>query len=343
MATVSGCICVRKNDEECLIKVQEPTNSEKFTLKLKPELAYFVGIDQSSSCTGVFIMDVTNTVTIMIDFKRDTNNKEVFYRELKGFLAETFRNTKVQLIVHEEPIPNPGKAYSGEVLRELRGRLREWISDIPALSKAELHSLYPQSWKKFIVSKENAKNYGQTFKNRCNNKRLIAFDVCQLMPQFKQYWGLHYASDYDAFDAAGILLGYLRYAFDEKGRRRICGIKEKRHVSLVFYSYVDKVELNSNPYALTDQLGNCRYEIEPTLLYFNTEFNKYDNIRMASSNWNSVVTYLPDKYTEELQWLFGFDKDPNKIMVMYVFRKGSLTAGQIRELKIALPWNEEIQ
>lgn len=339
MAVISGMAYYKKTDKSMFI---DPVPVYKCNIKLPENFKYLVGIDQSSSCTGLFICNKEMTFFSLLEIKNDTGNKEFFYRDLKNLLFSLFNNRDVQLIVHEEPVPNLKQYTSGKILLELKGKLQEWIQDLPSLEKPQLKNLYPQTWKKYVVSKEKAKNCGETFQARSKNKMKIAEDICDIFTFLKEYKKKEYNKDFDGFDATGILLGWLRYSHNENGFPRICGMKEQRHTSLVMYKYVDKSLIKTDPNCIMSQLDYLEFTFRPTFLAFNTEYNKIDNIKMASTNWNCVATILPKKYLEELQWLFSFELDDSKAMLMYVIRKGAFTNKQISNLKEVIEWSQEI-
>lgn len=338
MAIVSACIYVSGKESAYIV---EPMRSYEFKLKLSKNREYLVGIDQSTSCTGIFITDSSGKQWILIDFKRDDNDKDMYFRDLKGFLASLFQGARVSMIIHEEPVPAVIAPTANAVLTELRGKLRDWIAAIPELNLAELHSVYPQTWKNRIVNKKSLKGRDLTVKQIHNSKDKMSAEICRILPFLSEYRERHYASDYDSFDAAGILLGYLKYSRTPNGRRKICGTIEKRHSTIVFYQYVDR-SMVDNIAAIEDLLGGLQYSLEPTILLYNTEYSREQNIKMASSNWDNVVTYFPEKQTMPLLWEFGLEYDANKIMMAFIFRKGHLRTSELNQLKSLFPHWEEV-
>lgn len=338
MSVIAGTVYVKSANK--LFDVR-PTDLQDFSIQLNDKTSYMVGIDQSTTCTGIAVVDTKFNFYIIFDLKRENEEKTVYLRNLKYFLGRLFNGVEVSMIIHEEPVPSNYAPTSHSVLTELRGKLREWISEIPALNKAELHSMYPQTWKTNIVTKEYAEKIGVPVKKIFNSKAKMADRICDLYPFFRPYRNKHFSIDYDAFDAVGILMGWLRYSRDDKGRPRICGIREKRHVSMVCYAYITLEELKRYG-CYANLLGNVKWEIEPLLLMYNTNYTKHENIRMASSNWDAVVTVLPNSQISATCWKFGLEQDNRKIMLMYVFRKGKYKKSVIEEIKYALPNNEEV-
>lgn len=339
MALISGCIHVKSRN---LTKIITPCRSYDARIKLNRDTSYLIGIDQSTSCTGLFLLDRTMNFWIMLDFKRDDQDKELFFRDLEGFLRELLDDIQVSMVIHEEPIPSSIARTSAAVLNDLKGRLRTWIAHNPALQGAEVHSIYPQTWKSRVLDKKSLEARGLTVKQVCSSKVKMAKELCRYYPFFEEYRKQRFSTDYDSFDAVGILTGYLRYAHDDNGHRVICGMTEKRHKTIVCYRYVDKSELRF-PDVVEDSLGGLRYALTPTLLGFNNNYNVMQNIKMASSNWNFVVTILPRQYIQPMQWLFDFREDPNKVMLMFIFRKGYLRDyNAVNTICESFPMHEEV-
>ena len=333
MAIVTGRASVRS---KCFLQDIGPCFSTDFNLKLQTNNVYRIGIDQSSSCTGIAIQDVSKDTTILIDFKRDSNDKEGFYRDLKYFIKKIIHGISIQYFVYEKPIYTPNQRYTSRMLIELSGRVQEWVTEFEELQGATVvDSVFPQSWQSLVVDSSKGKN-------RMRKKECIADDLCDLYPEFRGYLDQHYSKDLDAFDALGILTGYEKYAYTPDGIPMICGTIEKRHTSLVCYSYMpvaDAMDLDS----LTSCLGEARSVFKPVFKMFNLSKNKADNIRMASSNNPCVITLFPDKYLQEFRWMFNFDPEEGWVMVAFIFNMSKFTKSSMNAVKEVIPWNEVVQ
>ncbi len=308
---------------------------QKLELCLKHNYIWDFGIDQSTTCTGVCIQSVGKEFQILLDLKRDKNlPKEVFYAEMFQFMARVMRDQKVRMLIMERPAPKA--MYSSRVLEELKGHVEAWKYQIPELDDALVDALFQQTWKSKIVDKSKGKNRG-------NVKRFIAEDVTDRFPLLREYLeGDHFSGyDYDAFDATGILNGFLEYAFTEDGTEMIHGIKEKTHVTLVGYAWVNKDEPSSALKAMGGEVAEKIFK--PKFLYYNNSFTLHDNTRVASSNWDFVYTILPITVLDQFMWKYGIDPlDQSKVMIMYVVRKSRFSNGQLEYFREMLPWNEEV-
>lgn len=338
MAVIAGIAFSTKDQKKSLIL---PTYSSTFHLKLFPDRHYKVALDQSSTCTGIAICDTMNDTYVMLDFQRDSNSKETFYTELFGFLYETFQNSDVDLLVYERPVPS--HSYARAVLTELKGKLDEWIPRIPGFRNAYVDSLYPQSWKKFIVNtKKGGIIVGGKKKRRGDIKKLVASDICEILPLAEDYFNVCISKDYDSFDALGILLGFQMYAFDERGNMKIHGVEETSHASFVCFRKVTPDDMKQEG----DILNGIFQEFAPFIgvryLVYNSNYNLYKNVRMSSSNFDRVGTIVPKKEFAALDLEFDMNLEDGDEILMYVYRKGRLSKSEIRCLQSIFPWNKDI-
>ena len=337
MAAVAGIMV--KDDRYIIIKT---TQLELFEFHLVKDHTYYVGIDQSTTCTGIFIMDVDLKSYVMLDVKREGTDKDIYFRGLHGVLNMILTSANIKMVVLEEPFSSKFAPASSMILKELKGKLLAWFSQMPQLRQVPIHTIYPQTWKSKICDVSMNKNDPIKYSDAVKNKKAMASLLCRIFPLLQNYLNLHFSTDCDGFDACGIILGYIMYSHTKSGMPRICGIKEQRHVSLVCYAQVAKSEITGRD-ALCRPLGEANYSCSPVMLAYNTDYNRHDNIRMASSNWDAVVSVLPAKQTEELCWRFGFVPDNDKAIIMFVFRKGHYTDGAINAIKYYLPANEEVR
>lgn len=332
MAHVSGVIDINSNGFRKLIM---GVYSGEFNLSLPLGLTYDIGIDQSSSCTGFYICNTTNNVNILLEFARDTSDSEAFYRDLQYFIGSVTKDRNIRLVVCEDPPYVKGKQYSSRLLLELRGKLSGWMHLIPALQNAQMCSIYPQTWKSLVVDKSKGKN-------RSNVKKFIADDVCDILPCFTAYKDYGINKDYDGFDAAGILIGYKRYAYTEEGIPLICGKQEKRHTSLVWYRY-EPIDVVQDKQKLNEIFGDAIIAVKPEFKMFNPRYNKHTNIRMASSNSRyCTYTILSDKEFNVIRFKYDLEKKDDCVLMMYVMNESHISRGMQNLLKNLFPMNEEV-
>ena len=324
---VSGILVARSTNKYALVP---PMQYNKVSIRLPGDRVWRLGFDQSTSCTGIFMMDKQMDCLVMFEMLRDCD-KETYYRELYYFIRNITQGRKIEVVVCEKPVPSK-HVYTSGVLREFLGRLDVWVGEL--FPDADYGKIYPQTWKSFVIDKSKGKN-------RSNNKACIAEDVCDIFPLLDEYKKRKISKDFDGFDAAGVLLGYTMYAYSPNGSMLIHGEEEKRHVSFVCYKYVRKDSLGG--FNFKQELFGYRHPyFSPKALGYNNRYSRFKNIRMASSNWKCVLTVLPDSEVKTLRFRFPIQEDTNYCMVMIVFSKKYLTKTNKDYLESQFPFHEEV-
>lgn len=87
MALVSGIITINSKNEFSTFKRMQVSDITDL-LKLPKQLQYEIGIDQSTSCTGIYIQDTKNLVNILLELEYANKDKkdyfaDIFYAEIK--------------------------------------------------------------------------------------------------------------------------------------------------------------------------------------------------------------------------------------------------------------------
>lgn len=332
MNVVSGVIAMPLANKA--IKISQRT-VDSFELNLTDD-TWMIGIDQSTTNSGIALMSSNSQFVILLDLHRDKNlEKKIFYKDFFNLLRKLVTGKRIRILAYEKPVPSRNKRYARSVLTELKGHLDEWIEMIPELSEAYVKSMYPQSWKPYVLNPAKGKG-------RSNDKTATAEDLVDMFPVLKEFYEFYPYKDYDSFDALGVLIGVLNAAFDKNGSPRIFGDVEKTHVSFVCYSYVDKEDL-SNPDFLRDLFGIAYVQYKPRFLSYNINYNLYRNIRMASTSGQNIYTIVPKAELGSFQWKYGVDpEDDNKVFLMFVFKRGNLNKREYDTLKSIFKWHEDI-
>lgn len=334
MAILHGMIHVKSLDKYIDIG---PTSDLKFKIKLPSDRRYHIGLDQSTTCSGIYLEDEKNDINMLVDLQRMGEPKELYFQQLISFLDSVVSDLNISLIVYEKPIPNFGQSMSFKILTELKGKIDQWVFMNHNLQNAQVKSIYPQSWKAKIVNKKKGKNRG-------NNKRFIAEDLCDLKPNLRYYLDKTRAKDYDAFDACSILTGYKLCAFTETGQEKIFGTPEKRHMTTVFYRYVSINDLNTDTRkTLVGFMGPSTTYFNPKFKVYNDDYDRIKNYVVASSNDDFTITMLPSSSLNSLHWKYNFEIDPDKIMLAYIVRKNKFTTTDLNYLKRNMPMWEDIE
>lgn len=311
-------------------------------LDLPSDRKYHLSIDQSSSCTGIYITDEAFSFHFICDIKRGSESKDMFYRYLQAFLRRLLKDCKVTMVVYED-LPPMKYRGSGNVLRELRGHLNAWFSNDPQFSELQeddRKTILPQQWKSKIIDK--SKGTG-----RFNDKREIASDIVDRFPELKFYFDRCLVKDYDGFDACGIYHGYKLLHYTgvqsqgrEGGQRElIAGSKSYYGSVIVFYRTLSPEEYSDKRTLIGPFIAEFRNRQFKTLAW-NSENSALDNYRIAASLSPYSVTVIEDLHTNlALRWQFDLGFNDKKIF-SYIIRKKELSKSHLAYLKEHLPYEE---
>ena len=319
MAYLQGILATNKAHKILCAPAYEVCSTLNNALPKKS--TYLIGLDQSTTCTGIYLTNKSKNLHILLDYARDGKDKHEYRRELRILLSTLLKGLTVELIVIEKPVPSKYR-FAGDVLRELKGYVEGLKDIIPELYNAKLDSIMPQSWKSKIVDKSKGKH-------RFNVKYEVATDICDRIPCIRPYLGACRSADYDSFDAVGILHGYLAKCFNEKGERVAFGRVERTHKPIAFFKYLTPAELRDYD-SLYKGLKFKQQENNPKVFSYNEDLSFYENIRMCSSNYPFSLIVLKDvKLYVMLAWYFNIDLVPGKVFVMFISREHAFTKSQL--------------
>lgn len=312
MNTLTGILIDNRSNKYKIISKMPIKN---FKINLGNERKWKLGIDPASHYTGIALMDEAARYILLLDCTRDDCLlPEDFYRDLEYLLVRLVSGQTILRTVNEKPFVKNGYARASEVLLKLRGRIEEWVKRIPELADGEFYQINVNAWKSRVINKSKGTN-------RYNAKGAIAEDLCDIFPLLKNYLDLGLPGDLDSFDALGVIVGFDQYAYTPDGYKKICGEKEKSHYSIVGYKWINEDDVTNN--TVPESLGTAASLVHPQYLEYNVDYSLKDNIVMASTNNNAVVTILPKTELQQFQWKFGIDiTDQSKILMMFVFRSG---------------------
>lgn len=321
MTELTGIIANVKNGKFASV---DKMPVRKFELALSKNRTWQLGIDPASRYTGLAVMSTDRSFIILLDVKRDTvASKEEYYRDLHTLIRKLVAGVTVERTVLEKPF-TAGYSRASEVLIALRGKIEDWVHDIPELANSDFQKISPNSWKSRVINKSKGKG-------RFNAKGAIAEDLCDAFPVLREYYKVYHGGDLDSFDALGILIGYQLYAYTEDGSKQICGMKEKSHKSFVGYVWVDESEINGS--FCQTVLGDMARCVKVEALSYNDNYSFAENVMMATSNYDVVMSLIPHEQLQAFQWKFGIDvSEPNKFLVMFAFRSGHFSVGEMNYL-----------
>ena len=127
--TIQGVVALPGTGKYIIIR---PQSVKEFSLTLDPKTHWYLGIDQSTSCTGLTFKAANNKFVVLIDVIRDKYmQKDDYFKDLRKVIMNTARDQQFDLVVNEKPVPKKCFAHARDTLLELLGRLNVWIEDTP--------------------------------------------------------------------------------------------------------------------------------------------------------------------------------------------------------------------
>lgn len=263
-----------------------------------PDLDYLVGIDQSTTCTGIYIRDVDGKIDLICDYHRMTDRVDDYVDQLLRLLEYFLRGKRVKLFVYEA-LPKGMK--ENPVLERLHKTVDGWRTSSPTfreLNSRTFGDIPPTMWKRHNYLGERERS-GEQESHAFTEKRTLAEDIVVAKPHLKDFLDNSISKDLDAFDAAGILEGYLLEHYVDgdikAGKRKIGG--EMHYYNNIFvmvkpFRYVSDDALLEQ---LKLEVGRYFPEWKKIpFLYWNRGESFYKNIRQAMNYFDIIYTVIED-------------------------------------------------
>lgn len=273
---------------------------------LDPERTYQIGIDQSSTNSGIFIKDFYNEEVHMIEVSRDRiNGREEdagdYIWKLEMFLKDLAAGCKISHLIYERPI-NTGSYRSSQILFQLEGVIQTLKRRYPEFKAARIENIENASWRSVIITKDVEALYGR--------KEASKASVNMIFPWTKNY-GFSIGKDQDVFEAMGILMGWFFKSFDPLGRPYVRGDRTSRAIG----GYV----LPGLPGEKVVEMLK-KYDIKSELYIQNPDYSIYQNLAAKVRPYETVCVEFNSKHAMlcmciecNIQWF-----DPDVMTVILV-------------------------
>lgn len=277
-------------------------NYRECTIRLNPELAYQMSFDQSSSNTGIFIKDYTNTEVHMIEVLRNRNQDASDYIwDLEMFLHEMCKGCTFTHLIYERPI-NTESFRSAQVLFQLEGVIRSLGRRYPEFRNAKTDHIENASWRSAFIDKDLEHVYGR--------KELSRISANHLLPWTQEY-GPSVYKDNDIFEAIGVMLGWFYVSFDPLGRPYVRGDRSTRPIGGFILPGLPAAEVVS----MLKEHG-----IETQMYVENPRYAIYENLAAMAKQYTTACIEFTSKYAMlclcvecNMKWL-----DPEVMTVIVV-------------------------
>lgn len=274
-----------------------------------------VAFDQSTSCTGFVIDCIGEDFMIVGEIVKENLHADFFVEGLLNIIKDLLERVDARYVIIEEPLKYVTHRQN-RVLVELKNSIINLLED-GDLNYEKFYKIAPQSWRAGLISKDNP--YKKT------SKEATVHEVLKLYPMLENFIPYVYNptnnSGYDAFDAVGILVGFMnRFEVQEDSELVMnIGPKNTRSVALTMfvYSRPDDLQELSTMIELT-KLMIGEQQSSPKVKIYNEECGVYLNAKMALTDSFTLMTITKQIDVVSTIMSFNLDYDPNKVLFMLV-------------------------
>lgn len=262
---------------------------------------YLMGIDQSTKCTGIFLRSEDYEDFILTEFPRGPMDKREYISEIRDFIYHITEGLTIKLIVRELPVANAYKTSYGE-LEKLAGQIDYIIENGEYTSKAKYGKVVNTAWKAQVVFKERSKYRGR-------DKYLTSKDICERFPKVGPMFKVSH-SGYDAFDAVGVLEGYI-YKKYGRGNEITGELSLSRMIAYIIpFDTVDDVNKVLRPEMNVNGIDVKNYNSDLTL---------YENIKRCTTEKWTVIDVNDLRARTALKWRIGELNKSNIALLVFKF------------------------
>jgi hypothetical protein len=288
----------------CLNNGKFLSNNTVDALITIPDYPIMIGIDQSTSQTGVFISYLNGTPVACIDVINRSKSipSDIYARMLSLWLKNQFAGCNVKFVVTEATEDYSRTVYSRTVLAGLKGAINLAINSITELASANHGEILPQTWRKHYLA-------DKCYSGRRAKKELVkesaVEETIKRFPMFNEYLRMT-GKGTDSADACGILIGYLEEMYYDKSYRlKRVNVLNKVNNKLQYTHLVISSKLdNSLMVKLKDHFQSLPYYRGIEYWAYNTQLTVIENCKRVSnySNAVNVIIATDEKSAMLLRW-----------------------------------------
>lgn len=298
-----------------------------FPLYFKPSLEYYLGLDQSTSRTGIYLRSKGREEYIQIEFPRNSLEMYEYELQLEEFLAKLIKGLKVKLVAMEKPVEFANRSANAP-LQAFRKTVKNILRRIlPDLKPIEMH---PSVWKSNmgINPSKLAKQYKE--KKIRNKKEEIAKTLVNKFPELKTML-LMSTKDYDSFDAVGILEAALLTNLGTEIRNT----ETLKTMLMLFTTSSNKglAKIKTLPSRIFNEMDMKTCSEKLTL---------YEIAKKSSPSGPVVTQITSPSIRVAVQWILGKTLEADEIPIVIIAPKSYLKTEELRFIKAAFPTREYV-
>lgn len=310
MARINGALYVKgrveplgSNHTSCL-EIPFPTNK-----------VYEIGIDQSTTCTGIAFKSTDNEIVLQMEFySKYLGSEDIYLSHLRELLRALCKGRRIDLVVLEKPVIG-GWASARSKLLPFARKVKDIVGEIPEYRGKKVEWIQKNVWTSMIRNKSKGKG-------RANNKREIAIDTYEMFPYSETMFKWSRDKDYGAMEALGILEGFkLKY---RKTEGILDNAKVGSHMGAIFLYGEEGKVLEQFGVLVRDWVAFSREKLQ--YRSYNAENRLHENVKMCDAGESASVFQLNNNI-DLISVLFEFDLNiiPNARMVILVTAKRNIS------------------
>lgn len=316
---------------------EEWDNPASNYIKLDASKDYILGLDISTTQSGVAVFDANMELLHMIDIINNGLTDVELYTHLRSFFTSNFKDLKFKFVVLEEQIKTSnGKMVFGQ-LSELQGVMLS-MRDI---FHTDLKQIKPTVWRKsFLADKkyEGCRKTTLAAKKSAALEVISRYDFSRYIETMKRFSKSDQGYICDSCDAVGVACGYIYEAYHatKPGNLEFINVTMKKddlhEFSKVISLYNTKTnivtliskEFESGREEITLEEYRRRLSRRRGLQFklYNDSLSLEDNIRRCTTNTNKMTAILASSPTIKniLQWESGLSAGPDDSFLVACMR-----------------------
>ena len=300
------------------------------SFKLPNEFTWDIGIDQSTSCTGVGAIDLENKKLFCCEVSNEGIANQYYVSALKNFFKAFIPKGKVRYLVMEEPLPFIS-GNQNHVLVELKRTLSDFFKN-SNFGYKKFDLVKPQSWRSGLIKKDNP--------NDKRSKMASVYEIEKMFDLMKEFRKVTYhptnSSGYDGFEGLGIILGYRKRFSITNGDElvKIVGPLNTKKVAVSFFCYCNRK--NNRLGKVIELVKMCNIKLDnPVIKIYNEEHNVYGNSKMSLVDDFTVTVITNPLDVLSILHMFGIvpRADEKNLMYMVTVPKSFLKDDHLEYLR----------
>ena len=305
-------ILINLETQECTTGIKS-VKDFSLNYKLPKGFIWDVGIDQSTSCTGLGAIDIDNKMIFCCEVSNEGLDVSYYTQALKNFFKHFLSCCKLRYLVMEEPLPYIS-GNQNHVLVTLKKDLNDLFTS-GEFDYKKFDLIKPQSWRAGLIKKDNP--------NDKRSKMATVFEIEKMFPLMTNFREITYnptnSSGYDGFEGLGIMIGYRqRFSITNTNEiTKIVGPLNTKKVALSCFCYCEPKSTDLGEFL--EAIKMCSVKLfEPTVKYYNEECNVYGNSKMSLVDDFTLTVITSELDVLSILHMFGMMPSVDKQKLMYM-------------------------